>query len=84
MALTTGWVKLSRFRQLGFFSFIGFDDPGHNFMNYGGFAPTVPNEWFKDNVMKQGGDPYAKPLPFRGDKNQRAIDEVNRAKPFPQ
>jgi RHS repeat-associated protein len=63
---------------------LGFDDPGHNFMNYLGFAPTVPNEWFRDNVMKQGGDPYAKPLPFRGDKNQRAIDEVNRAKPFPQ
>jgi RHS repeat-associated protein len=63
---------------------LGFDDPGHNFMNYVGFAPTVPNEWFKDNVMKQGGDPYGKPLPFRGDKNQRAIDEVNRAKPFPQ
>jgi len=63
---------------------LGFDDPGHNFMNYVGFTPMVPNEWFKDNVMKQGGDPYSKPLPFRGDKNQRAIDEVNRAKPFPQ
>jgi RHS repeat-associated protein len=63
---------------------LGFDDPGHNFMNYIGFAPTVANEWFKDNVMKQGGDPSAKPLPFRADKNQRAIDEVNRAKPFPQ
>ena len=63
---------------------LGFDDPGHNFMNYFGFAPTVPNEWFKDNVMKQGGDPSEKPLPFRSDKNQRVIDEVNRAKPFPQ
>ena len=63
---------------------LGFDDPGHNVMNAVGFAPTVPNEWFKDNVMKQGGDPYGKPLPFRREKNQRVIDEVNRAKPFPQ
>jgi hypothetical protein len=61
----------------------GFDDPGHNFMNNFGFAPTMPGEWFRDNVMKQGGDPFSKPLPYQPDKNQKAIDEVNRAKPFP-
>ncbi len=62
---------------------LGFDDPGHNIFNYLGLSPTFR---MGDDVMKQGGDPFAKPLPYRTDvdKNRRAIEEVNRAKPYPQ
>ena len=47
-----------------------------------GISPTFR---LGDDVMKQGGNPWAKPLPYLpdADKNRRAIDEVNRAKPYP-
>jgi len=34
------------------------------------------------NVMDATNDPFRKPLGYAPDRNQRVIEEVNRAKPY--
>ena len=57
----------------------GYDDPAHNWAGV-----TWPWNYFRQDVMRQGQDPFKAPLPYVKDVNLRAVDEVNRAKRFPE
>jgi RHS repeat-associated protein len=63
----------------------GFAAPGHTanpILNLFGITPQWPARYWPD-LMKQGQEPFARPLDYRRDPNIQAINEVNHAKAFP-